>query len=384
MGVVLALLSGAAILLVLIDGFESMILPRRVNRFLRLTRIYYLSLWGLWRGVARALPAGKRREQFLSGFGPLSMLGLFCMWVVLLIVAFGTLHWSLQIPLSAPNAPAAPADFSTYLYLSGVTFFTLGYGDFTPVSDLGRGLAVVEAGVGFGFMAVIIGYMPVLYQAFSRREVTISLLDARAGSPPSAAELLRRLALSRHVQGVDKLMAEWERWSAEVLESHLSYPSLSFYRSQHDNQSWLATLTMILDTSSFLIAGADGADPYQAQLTFAMARHTAVDLALVFKTPPRPPQADRLPPEKLKALREQLRTAGLVLADGEGVDAKLTELRALYEPFVNALAHSLLFRLPPIVPDRPPVDNWQTTAWTGRAPGIGNLLRHRSVDEHFD
>jgi hypothetical protein len=314
-------------------------------------------------------------------FGPLSMLGLFSTWVVVLIAAFAALHWSLDTNLKTPDGRV---DYPTDLYLSGVTFFTLGYGDVTPQTDLGRALAVVEAGVGFGFMAVIIGYMPVLYQAFSRREVNISLLDARAGSPPSAAELLLRLAQAGHLQALDKLLAEWERWSAEVLESHLSYPSLSFYRSQHDNQSWLAALTMILDTCTLLIAGVDGADAYQAQLTFAMARHTAVDLALVFKTPPRPPSADRLPPDRLDELRRRLRAAGLTLAEGGAVDAKLKELRELYEPFVNALSHALLFRLPPLVPDHQPVDNWQTTAWTGRAPGIGNLLKHQGVDEHFD
>jgi hypothetical protein len=378
MGIVLAVVSVGLIVLVLRDGFEAMILPRRVSRFFRLTRFYYISLWAACRTVACRMAPGRRREQFLGTFGPLSMLGLFTTWAVLLIVAFGMLHWSLGTNLNADRT-----DFPTYQYLSGVTFFTLGYGDVTPKTDLGRALTVIEAGVGFGFMAVIIGYMPVLYQAFSRREVSISLLDARAGSPPSAAELLLRLAQSHHVDKVDTLLAEWERWSAEVLESHLSYPSLSFYRSQHDNQSWLGALTMILDTCSIVIAGVRGADPYQAQLTFAMARHTVVDLALVFRTPPRPP-ADRLPAERLGELRSRLRAAGLVLADGDAVDAKLTELRQLYEPFVNALAHQLLFRLPPIVADKVPVDNWQSTAWTGRAPGFGKLLRNQGVDEHFD
>jgi hypothetical protein len=376
----LAVICGALIVLVLLDAFESMILPRRVNRFFRLTRFYYLSMWTACRAIACRMSPGRRREQYLSMFGPLSMLGLFTFWAVLLIAGFGMLHWSLGTNLKTEDKRN---DLPTYLYLSGITFFTVGYGDVTPQTDLGRVLTVFEAGVGFGFMAVIIGYMPVLYQAFSRREVSISLLDARAGSPPSAAELLLRLAQSRHVNTVDTLLAEWERWSAEVLESHLSYPSLSFYRSQHDNQSWLAALTMILDTCSLVIAGVDGADPYQAQLTFAMARHTVVDLALVFKTPPRPP-VDRLPPERLRDLRARLRAAGLVLADGQTVDAKLAELRELYEPFVNALAERLLFRLPPIVPDKPPADNWQSTAWTARAPGIGKLLRNRGVDEHFD
>src|SRR5262249_34012551 len=157
------------------------------------------------------------------------------------------------------NGPAGEQPgLATYLYLSGTTFFTLGYGDVTPVGPFGRVLAVAESGLGFGFMAVIIGYLPVLFQAFSRREVTISLLDARAGSPPSAAQFLLRLARTERVDAVEPFLAEWERWAAELLESQLSFPVLSYYRSQHDNQSWLAALTTVLDTCAFLIAGVKG------------------------------------------------------------------------------------------------------------------------------
>src|SRR4030095_15387394 len=98
---------------------------------------------------------------------------------------------------------------------------------------------------------------------------------------------------------------------AELLESHLSFPVLSYYRSQHDNQSWVGALTTILDTSALAITGADGVNAHQARLTFAMARHTAADLCLLFGTPPRPPAADRLPAEQCARLQESLRAAGL-------------------------------------------------------------------------
>src|SRR5439155_8729231 len=140
--------------------------------------------------------------------------------------------------------------------------------------------------------AIVIGYLPVLFQAFSRREVMIALLDARAGSPPSAAQFLLRLGASRNIGAVDPFLAEWERWAAELLESNLSFPLLSYYRSQHDNQSWLAALTAILDSCAILIVGIKGHNPYQAQLTFAMARHAAVDLALVLRTPPSNPESN--------------------------------------------------------------------------------------------
>src|SRR5262249_31799064 len=149
---------------------------------------------------------------------------------------------------------------AAYLYFSGTTFFTLGYGDLVPTGALGRALSVIEAGIGFGFLAVVISYLPVLYQAFSRRQIAISLLDSRAGWPPSAAELLRRLADAHNEGGIGQLLVEWERWAAELLEIQLSFPVLSYYRSQHDNQSWVGTLTTILDTSALVIAGVENPD----------------------------------------------------------------------------------------------------------------------------
>jgi hypothetical protein len=380
MEILITLASLVLILVVLQDGFEVMVLPRRVTRTLRWARFFYRTLWMLWRSIGRHLAPGKRREYFLSLFGPFSLLALFATWVLSLIIGFGLLHWSLGTGLHALEEETG---LGTYLYFSGGTFFTLGYGEVTPASPLGRMLSVLEAGLGLGFLAVVIGYFPVLYQAFSRREVTISLLDARAGSPPSAAQLLLRLAQARNLLAVDPFLAEWERWAAELLESHLSFPVLSYYRSQHDNQSWLAAITTILDTCSLLIAAVKDAAPYQAQLTFAMARHAIVDLALVFHTPPRAPDPDRLPATRLLQLREMLGAAGLVLREGAGVDAKLAELRAMYEPFVNALAHFLLFTLPPVLSDKVAVDNWQTSAWMRRAPGIGKLPLS-AVDDHFD
>jgi hypothetical protein len=380
MEILAVLASLAFIVLVLRDGFESMILPRRVTRTYRPARLYYRATWTLWRGVARHLPPGKHRENFLSVFGPLSLLGLFGFWALGLIFGFAALNWSLGTPMQAPDPQPG---LGSYLYLSGGTFFTLGFGDLYPLGPLGRVLAVVEAGLGFCFLAAVIGYLPVLYQAFSRRELTISLLDARAGSPPTAAEMLLRMAQAKSPGMMDPFLAEWERWSGDLLESHLSFPVLSYYRSQHDNQSWLAALTAVLDSCAVLMACVKGPNPYQAQLTFAMARHAVVDLALVFKTAPRPSDSDRLPEDQRARLQELLRKAGWTLRDGPASDARLAQLRALYEPFVRALADHLLFALPPVLSEKAPVDNWQTTAWARRAPGIGRLPG-AEADEHFD
>jgi hypothetical protein len=368
------------IILVLMDGFESMVLPRQVTRRWRFTRLFYLATWRCWRFLALCLPMGRWRAAFLSRFGPFSMLVLFATWTSGLVIGFALLHLSLETEFHSPEEKVT---FGTHLYLSGATFFTLGYGDVYPVTPLGRFLAVAEAGIGFGFMALIIGYLPVLYQAFSRREVPISLLDARGGSPPSAGQFLLRLSRSGNFAAVDTFLAEWERWAGELLESHLSFPVLSFYRSQHDNQSWLGGLTAMLDTCTVLLLGVKGHNPYQAQVTFAMARHAVVDLALVFYTQPLDNEPDRLPAGQLERLREDLRQAGLDLRTGVGVDDKLADLRRMYEPFVNALARHFLFPLPPIVPEETPADNWQRSRWLPRAPELGGLSAAPAADDHF-
>jgi hypothetical protein len=332
----------------------------------------------MWRATARMLPLNRWHTSFLSIFGPLSLLGLVVVWALGLIFGFGLFHWSIGAEFTFAGQP--DNSLATCVYFSGTTFFTLGYGDVVPRDPLGRSLGVLEAGLGFGFLAMVISYLPVLYQAFSRREATISMLDARAGSPPTAAELLKRMAEGRAVANLNELLVQWERWAAELLESHLSYPVLSYYRSQHDNQSWLAALTVILDTSALLIAGVDGPDGYQARLAFAMARHAAVDLSLVFNQAPRAPEPDRLPAAEVARLVEMLRAAGMPIRDEPAVTKALAELRELYEPFVCALAVYFEFTLPALVAPKPPVDNWRTSPWTARSPELGALPSAPAAD----
>jgi hypothetical protein len=346
---------------ILLEAFETLVLPRRIERPLRLTGLFYRTLWGVWRRLSR-FAAQEHRDNFLSFFGPLSLLLLLTAWALGLIVAFALLQWGLHMPLHAPEQIPT---FATYLYLSATTFITLGFGDVSPVSTAARVLTDVEAGIGFGFLAIVIGYFPVLYGAFSRREVEIAMLDARASSPPSAGEMLRRVAVCPEQSGLMEMLRGYERWAAELLESHLSYPVLMYYRSQHDRQSWLSALTSVLDACAFLVAcQPEGNIAWQARMTFAMARHASVDLAHTFDSPPHPPAEDRLPPERFAELCTLLRNAGLEhQGDHEGVEARLTELRRLYEPFVNSLSEQLVLALPSWMPNPDLPDNWQTSAW---------------------
>src|SRR5579864_5857340 len=314
-----AILGLALLAIVLWDVFETIILPRRVTRRIRLARLIYKFFWFPWPWIARRMRAGNSRESFLSFFGPLSLLFLFVVWAIGLIIAFSILHVAAG---SAIKGPGEHAGFWTDLYMSGSTFFTLGLGDVTPQTALARVITVAEAGIGFGFLAVVISYLPVLYGAFSRREANISLLDARAGSPPTAAELLCRHNQPDAARALAVYLSDWELWAADLMESHLSYPVLCRFRSQHNNQSWLAALTTVLDVSALLLAYADGALRWQARMTFAITRHAIVDLAQVLNCPPRAVDGDRLPAEDLKTLRILLVTTGLAKCRSED-DVKL-------------------------------------------------------------
>jgi voltage-gated potassium channel Kch len=358
---VLAIVIGLLFIVgILQDSFESIILPRRVSRRFRLSRMFYRSTWNLWSVVARKVRSGNRREFYLSYFGPLSLILLLVLWAAFLILAFALLQWGMGLAL---HAPEKQVNFGTYLYMSGTTFVTLGFGDVTPVTGIGRFLATAEAGMGFGFLALIIGYVPVIYQAFSRREILISLLDARAGSPPSATELLRRHSRSPHLEELVGYLRQWEMWSAELLESHLSYPVLTYYRSQHERQSWLASLTTVLDTCALLMVGFEDISAPVVRFAFAIARHAAVDLAQVYGTPPMNPTVTRLSSTDFVRMRDSLAEVGLHFRQEADAEQRLRDIRRMYEPFVNAIADHLLFALPPWIPATKTVDDWQTSAW---------------------
>lgn len=330
-------------LIVLWDAFETVVLPRHVTRSFRLARFFFRSSWRVWTFFARGIHSLKRRESYLSFFGPLSMLMLLAFWAAMLVLAFAMLLWAGG---PAIRGPGGSVSFRTDLYFSGTTFSTLGIGDVLPVRTLGRIITVCEAGTGFGFLAVMIAYLPTLYGGFSQREVNISLLDARAGSPPTAAELLRRHGRQRVEDGLADYLREWEIGSAQLMETHLTYPFLCFFRSQHDNQSWLAAFTAVLDVCALLIAYGEGETKWQAQLTFAISRHAVADLSEVMRIRPLPPNPDRLPAEDLPKVRSLLLECG-VLPCAEAGDLKLKQLRAMYEPHIGGLSRLLWMPLPP-------------------------------------
>ena len=354
---------------VILDAFQTIILPRRPKGRFRITRLFYVATWGPCAALGGLIRNRNVREQTYSIYGPLSLLLLLGLWAVLLVTGFGLIYFALGTPFTdvMNGHRSALGNFRTDLYVSGTTLFTLGLGDVTPQSLLVRALTVVEAGTGLGFVALVIGYVPVLYQAFSHREVTVAMLDGRAGSPPTATELLRRHAYQGGEAELIKLLAEWERWSAEILESHISYPILCYYRSQHDNQSWLSALVSVLDSCALLITTVEGAAARQAQLTFTMARHALVDVGHVFQVEHTAKEKelqglDRLPSETFGAMCEVLGGLHMRLCGDPESMRRLAAIRLLYEPHAHALSVFLRMELPLWVPSPRKSDVWKTVS----------------------
>jgi hypothetical protein len=341
------------------DAFETVVLPRRVSRRVRIANAFYRLTWRPYAGFASRV-GDDRREAYLSFYGPLSMILLVAVWAVVLVVGFAFLQWAA--------GPDGQGDFGVDLYFSGTSFFTLGLGDVVPHTSVARALTVVEAGTGFAFLALVIGYLPIVYQMFARRETNVSLLDQRAGSPPSAAELLRRNVENGDVTSMIQLLHDWEIWVADLLESHLSYPTLAYFRSQHENQSWIAALAVILDVSAYLLACGAGRATRQAAFTFAVGRHAVGDLSNIFEVAPRAAATDRLSPEDAHRLREIVIKGGLAGTPPADAANRLTAIRAAYEPYLEALSIHLLMPLPPWAPAPDAKDNWESTSWDFESP----------------
>ncbi len=348
-------LSFILLLVILHDAFEVMLLPRRVKSRLRLVQFFFRFTWAFWVKLSRILTAPKQQHNFMSLYGPLSMVLLLMLWAVGLVTCFGTLHWVSGLH------HAGSRSWLDECYFSGVTFFTLGYGDIVPKTPIGKILSVVEAGIGMGFLATVIGYLPVLYQLFSRREAQVILLDAAAGSPPTAFTLLARHYESNGIDELKVLLKDWQRWCGDLLESQVSYPMLAYYRSQHDNQSWLASVAAIMDCCALMMTGLEDVPTLQARLTFSTARQVVIEMGRVFQVGPKPFAEDRLSAGGFRQLKKTMTEVGLVFLDSSEAEQTLAAFRSTYEPFLNGLATYLDLPLPCWLPDEDQLDNWQNS-----------------------
>jgi len=358
--VLVGVLGGAIVALMLIEIFVTFLLPRRVKRDPKIVRSVFNYAWLPWRRLARSL-SPQAADTMLGLYGPFGLLLNLVLWVAAMMFGYACLQWAAGSHLGPRGSTVS---FGNDFYFSAATMTTDGPASLAAQTPLARAVQVIDAGSGLAVLAIVIGYLPSLYQAFSRREATVSQLDARAGSPPSAARLIVRSAGTGGWPAVNRYLSSWETWVAELMETHLAYPVLAYFRSQHVNQNWLAAICTVLDACAFTIASAPAGSVDSARFTFAIARHAVADLSYSFHVTPTPPVVERLPPEDLQTLIDQLAQIDVhIETDPATVGERLAHMRAIYEPYVHALATRLELGMPPWLAPDSPSDNWRTTEW---------------------
>jgi len=346
------ILGALLVLAMLGEFFVSFMLPVRVKRDPRLARGLFELLWRLWRWFARRLPESPR-ETLLGLFGPLGLLFIVALWTAGLVLGFAALQYAVG---SHVRGDGVTGTFGDDLYFSAGGFLSASSG-LEPTSTAAKVLLLVEAAAGFGVLFIAIGYLPALFQAFSRRETAVSRLDPRAGLPPSAGALIGRAVDRGQVDELLVYLGEWEGWAAELMETHLSYPVIGYYRSQHLGQNWLASITAVLDACALIAAATPVNTADSATLTFALARHAVSDLTYTFRATPTP-APERLESAQFEELYDLLDRSGLAIADAPTARAHLDELRGMYEPQVAALSSVLALSLPHWTGSGKPLANW--------------------------
>ena len=359
MRILVGVLGGVLVALMLFEIFLAFLLPRRVKRDPLLARRVAIYVWAPWRALARRLPENMG-DTLLGMYGPFGLLLDLGLWVAMLMLGYACLQWAGGSHLRA----GAAVSFGDDVYFAAATLVSSGTAGLASHSTFARVVQVLDAATGLAVLTIVIGYLPSLYQAFSRRETTVSQLDARAGSPPSAGRLVVRATSHGGWPALNDYLRGWEVWSAELMETHLSYPTLAYFRSQHVNQNWLSALCTILDASALAVCAAPEGTVEEARFTFAISRHAIADLAYTFRAKPHAAAVDRLPAADFDALIAEVRASGVEQRDTpEAILERLERFRGLYEPYAQVLAEHVELRLPPWLAPESPTDNWRTTAW---------------------
>jgi hypothetical protein len=322
----------------LLDVFRTLVMPRAARGRLRVGRLLFRPMWFPWRWLGVRAKTAIRREHVLAVAAPFFFFFELLVWVGLAILGYALIFWS---PALSSGVGSGSPTFSTALYFSGSTFFTLGFGDVVSTGTA-RLATVAEGATGLGMFAVVIAYLPVLYQAFNRREVGVLLLDARAGSPPSGPELLHRMGSAGARGALPALFADWERWVADVLETHLSYPILAFFRSPHDNTSWVTALGSVLDASTLLLTAVEAEGQEAATLFHGTAVHAVEDLFYYLRLEERQTVISR---DEFEDVLRDLKYDGYSVRSVDEAFEEFTERRATYAPRLDALA--VLLAAPP-------------------------------------
>jgi len=324
------------ILVIFYDLFQSVVLPRPAINKVATVRYMLRGLWAFWRWVGNRMSSIPRRERWLASFGPIGVLTMFGAWAMGLVLGYGLLMDGLRSQIHP-----VPDTFGTSLYFSATTLVPLSYGDFVPIGVPARLVTIAESASGVMVAALAITLLFSLYQSFQRREELVVTLDAFAGAPPSGAQILETAAAHGMREELIKTFDDWRQWSAAVLESHLAYPMLVFFRSSHDNEAWLNSFGAVMDAAVLVLSAVEDKSQGPAKLMYRVGNHLVQDLSWYFRRwaiPDGTPIIERFEFDQALA---RLKKAGYQCRPADKAWTDFAELRSSYASPINGLARGL-------------------------------------------
>jgi len=344
---VAAVIAGSLLLLVTFyDLFQTVVLPRPAVRRARLAPLVIRPVWRVWRWMSLRSSRLERSEASLAAFAPISLIFLFFIWALALILSYGLILFGFR-----DQFHPVLIDFPDAFYVSASTLVPLAYGDFVPEQGIARALIVIESANGVAFAALAITLLFELYGSFRSREEAVVALDALAGAPASAVQLLETAAEPGMDGALKETFGEWRAWSSMVLESHLAYPVLVYFRSSHDNEAWINSFGAVMDSSVLVMSSMrDEPSAGAAKLMFTIGNHLVEDLAWIFQLTLT--QDAIIERSEYTAAIARLRAAGYQVIDGEEHWQKFAKMRGKYASALNQIATYLAAPPAPWVGDR--------------------------------
>ncbi len=316
------------------DLFQTVIVPRPGVGRLRLASYVVRGSWWAMKRIGRRLEP-RMRDAVFGLYGPGSAILLLAVWLATLVAGFGLMLFAMRGELEP-----VPTDLGTTLYFAASSVLTIGYGDVVAIGAPARILVIVAAAGGLGAVALVVTFLFSLYGSYQRREVAVVTLQAASGAPPSAVALLESYADLGLRDRLEPLFREWEGWAAEVLDSHVAYPLLGFFRSSHDNLSWISALGTILDAATLVVTTIEGLPRGDAELCRRAGSHLVEDLSnLGFREGIRSSSApDSLAREDFDLACDRLERAGYRLVPRDDAWGRFEAARLAYAPRLEAMA----------------------------------------------
>jgi hypothetical protein len=296
------------VILTLSSALSTFVLPRSARS--QLNRVVFGLLRRVINFVLHFAKTYSRRDAIMAYYAPIGLMLLVPTWYVLIALGFAGMYWALGV-----------GEWFTVFQLSGSSLFTLGFAS-SEIFWVNT-LVFIEAMIGLILVALLISYLPTMYSAFSRREQVVNMLEVRAGSPPSALEMLLRFHRNQGLEKLSDYWKVWETWFADIEESHTTLPALIFFRSPRAENSWATAAGAVLDAASITLSAIE--IPYEVSAALCIrAGYLALRrIANYFDIPN--PQEPHYPSnsicvdrEEFDSVLDQLSTAGLpIKADRE-------------------------------------------------------------------